>query len=78
MVRVFPPVEVFETPGLVLELFDMRLASDELREGLWPVSLNQKDWRVCPVGSEKFIGSPSQYVYAFNPPLPNGLQLSGL
>ena len=32
----------------------------------------------CPVGSTRLIGSPTQYIYAFNPPPPNGLQLSGL
>lgn len=32
----------------------------------------------CPVGSDLIIGSPPQYIYAFNPPLPNGLILSGL
>ena len=34
--------------------------------------------KTCPVGSEWFTGSPAQYIYAFNPPPPNGLQLSGL
>jgi hypothetical protein len=33
---------------------------------------------ICPVGSELFTGSPTQYIYGFNPPRPNGLQLSGL
>ncbi|MNC44484.1 hypothetical protein D3C75_933900 [compost metagenome] len=32
----------------------------------------------CPVGSTRFTGSPTQYIYAFNPPPRNGLQLSGL
>ena len=32
----------------------------------------------CPVGSTRFTGSPTQYIYTFNPPPPNGLQLSGL
>lgn len=32
----------------------------------------------CPVGSDLIIGSPPQYIYAFNPPLSNGLILSGL
>ncbi|MNV56232.1 hypothetical protein D3C71_1485040 [compost metagenome] len=34
--------------------------------------------RMCPVGSEFITGSPPQYIYAFSPPLPNGLKLSGL
>ncbi|MNZ88261.1 hypothetical protein D3C78_1071490 [compost metagenome] len=33
---------------------------------------------ICPLGSCLFMGSPAQYAYAFNPPSPNGLQLSEL
>lgn len=32
----------------------------------------------CPFGSVLLTGSPAQYAYAFNPPSPNGLKLSGL
>jgi hypothetical protein len=58
------------TKGVTLEVLEA-LASD-VRGRKSPVHL------ICPVGSEKFTGSPTQYVYAFNPPRPNGLQLSGL
>lgn len=39
---------------------------------------NQGNRGACPVGSTRFTGSPTQYIYEFNPPLPKGLQLSGL
>ncbi|MNH94184.1 hypothetical protein D3C81_449280 [compost metagenome] len=31
-----------------------------------------------PDGSTRFTGSPTPYAYAFTPPFPNGLKLSGL
>ncbi|MNI66280.1 hypothetical protein D3C73_1218330 [compost metagenome] len=41
-------------------------------------SLLRNECQACPVRSIRFLGSPPQYPYAFNPPSPNGLQLSGL
>jgi hypothetical protein len=82
-------VTILDPPGVgvgaeaaILDTFDVDLEMEP--DTPVPVALfvpHKRDLshpHACPFGSFRLTGSPAQYAYAFNPPFPNGLQLSAL